>query len=138
MIIPQHTLFEQLIFWGKVVGGLTAIGGLLIGALRWMTATVKKLTGLHTSIVTLTDTHMPEMTKGFEEMGKAFGTVREDIRLMDVKVVNLERNLTSGREAIADLNKAFITHLENSAATEETKKKKRSNGVHAVAASAAR
>jgi len=126
----SHDIWQSIIFISKVAGGLSVIGGLLIGGMRWMARVVKKVTTISDNVAELTTKHFPGIQVDLKTLKDNQESVKTDLKVLNVTVSGLSTRVDESKSAVHTLGEAFVRHLEaNAERAAATPRRKRKSGI---------
>jgi hypothetical protein len=106
MVNPE--LLTKLIFYSKVVGSVSTIGGLIWAAFNWL----KRVSETNRNVNLLITNHFPHVEKTLEDQNVVLQEIKSDVRASDLKIASVSQRLDDTRAGVHTLGESFLRHLE--------------------------
>ena len=119
MVHPDF--IKHLMFWGKIAGSASTIGGILWGIVNWF----RKISETNVNVSSLVNNHLPHITDVLGAHGAALEGIKSDVRAVSVEVDGVSKRLEDTRSGVSTLGASFVQHLENVSEKKKAKKKSR-------------
>lgn len=111
---------QHLLFWSKLGGALSTLGGLIYGGFNWL----RQISETNKNVGLLMTNHLPHISATLQGQDKSLADLKSDVRNIDTKVAGISQRVGDMAEDFHSLENSFIQHLEN-AEKKEIKKHKR-------------
>jgi hypothetical protein len=123
--MTNYQFWIQFIFWGKVAGGAVALGTVIAIVHRSVIGPILgRVLEINKTVTLLADNHLPHIQKSLNNQDVVLGALKTDVAKATMKIDEFHGGLGETKEAVASLNSALMTHLEN-ASQESALRKKR-------------
>jgi hypothetical protein len=124
IISDVHHFISVLIFYGKVVGAVMAIGSLLSwGYQKLISPVIKKVTTISDTVSAFSTNHLPHLQSALDAQDIVLQEIKEDNKKQNEVLAGYGVRMDHTDKSVQSLYHALLNHLENT--SREVKKSKK-------------